>query len=726
MPSPWLMKAGTAAAPAEFDRAAVARAAQILFDPDAGVQIQSLPSGRWAVHRGGDVAGIRATVEKFSDEKGVYWSLNPCPLDQAKPITAPVMLNRRWLLIDLDTERPDETNANESEKDAARDVAAKVLDELAGEGWPPPVIVDSGNGWHLLYRIDLPNDAESRTMCKDALTALMGRYQTAAVKFDTKVFNANRISKLPGTWARKGPHTDERPHRLAKFLSVPEKVEVVRRELLAALAATASAAAKPLPEPARGPVWRVRGGAAEGDEYDTRAIQNECQRIVMAPVGDRNNTVNDAAFRLGTLCAGNILLRQRCERELTMAAFESGLLHTEGDKTADTIKRALDDGEKHPRKPRPEPSKNGKHPEPAGQKPKDVEWELQLDGEVIASGKPDSWLKDASGLWSGARQREEYELHTLSGLMSNDYPPVRWVVPGLICDGLNILAGKPKLGKSMFALNIAITVAGGGKALGDIQTTPGEVLYLALEDRAVRLQGRARKMLQGLDAKVSRRLKIATRWPRQDRGGLDLMAHWARNLCEDKPALCIIDVWTKFRTPSQAKGNAYEQDYDAMSQVKSVADELGFAVQVVHHCRKSQGQDVLEEIGGTMGLSGSADGILALTRARNESEATIFVTGRDVDEKEISLKFDAKTLTWQSQGDAKDRNASKVKSAILAAFQATPGASFMPSQLADLLGMDRAAVKLALWRMEKDGQLKRVGSKYGWPVGELHEDIEVI
>src|SRR5262249_34565487 len=143
-------------------------------------------------------------------------------------------------------------------------------------------------------------------------------------------------------------------------------------------------------------------------------------------------------------------------------------------------------------------------------------------------------------------------------------------IPGLLSEGLSILAGKPKMGKSFLALNLAMTIAAGGKALGDIETVAGDVLYMALEDRLRRVQVRARKMLAGLGGGARPPRHVAVSWPRQEQGGLDHLSRWLD--AADNPRLVIIDVVAKFRTASTGRRNVYEEDYEVLSQIKDVLD----------------------------------------------------------------------------------------------------------------------------------------------------------
>lgn len=108
---------------------------------------------------------------------------------------------------------------------------------LTERGWSEPIVADSGNGAHLLYPIDLPNDDESTMLIKRALEALDFQFSNETVNVDKGVFNAARIWKLYGTMACKGDHTDERPHRLSQILSCPEELKEVSAEQLKSLAA---------------------------------------------------------------------------------------------------------------------------------------------------------------------------------------------------------------------------------------------------------------------------------------------------------------------------------------------------------------------------------------------------------------------------------------------------------------------------------------------------------
>lgn len=143
------------------------------------------------------------------------------------------IIKRRWLLVDIDPDRPSGISASDAQKQLATDMIPSVRQYLTIMGFPEPIVADSGNGMHLLYRIDLEPKSE---LVKTLLTSLANKFNAkntdAACKIDTSVSNAGRISKIYGTMVRKGDNSEERPHRRSRLLSVPNTIEVVPVEIL--------------------------------------------------------------------------------------------------------------------------------------------------------------------------------------------------------------------------------------------------------------------------------------------------------------------------------------------------------------------------------------------------------------------------------------------------------------------------------------------------------------
>jgi Superfamily II helicase and inactivated derivatives len=144
--------------------------------------------------------------------------------------------NREWLLIDCDPIRKSGMSASDEEKQHALNTLSAVYDFLQERGFYEPVIADSGNGYHLLYQIDTPNTKENTDTIKSFLSLLDMRFTDEYVKIDTAVFNPARITKLYGTYARKGANTPERPHRQSHIMSVPDQIAVTDMSLIQSVA----------------------------------------------------------------------------------------------------------------------------------------------------------------------------------------------------------------------------------------------------------------------------------------------------------------------------------------------------------------------------------------------------------------------------------------------------------------------------------------------------------
>ena len=146
------------------------------------------------------------------------------------------IIRRRWFPVDIDPVRPSGVSSTDAEHDAALAAAERIAAYLAEQGFGAPVRADSGNGAHLLYRVDLPNDEPSTALVKGCLTTLDALFSNEAVTVDTANHNAARIWKLYGTLSRKGDNTPERPHRRARLLAAPAEIGVVPLEQLQHLA----------------------------------------------------------------------------------------------------------------------------------------------------------------------------------------------------------------------------------------------------------------------------------------------------------------------------------------------------------------------------------------------------------------------------------------------------------------------------------------------------------
>jgi hypothetical protein len=292
-----------------------------------------------------------------------------------------------------------------------------------------------------------------------------------------------------------------------------------------------------------------------------------------------------------------------------------------------------------------------------------------------------------------------------AALMAMRFEQPRWAVPGLIPEGLFLIAARPKMGKSWLMLNVSVAVAAGGRALGSVPVEPGDVLYLALEDTPRRLQGRLVTMLEVAE-EAPERLALMTEWPRLDDGGLTAIGAWLE--AHPNARLVVIDTLAKVRARTKRRdSNAYEDDYEALAGLKRLADKYEVAIGVVHHQRKLAATDPLDTISGTLGLSAGPDTILILTRSRGEADAVLHVTGRDVEEARHAMRWEASIGTWSLLG-LPSADLSSERAAVLRLLMDSPSA-VRPAEAAEQLGESKGATRKLMWSMAGDGQLSGDG-----------------
>lgn len=221
-----------------------------------------------------------------------------------------------------------------------------------------------------------------------------------------------------------------------------------------------------------------------------------------------------------------------------------------------------------------------------------------------------------------------------SDLMGKAFPALMQPVVNLICEGLTMLVGASKIGKSWLVLQLALHVAGGAVFWGR-ETTKCRVLYLALEDSLRRLQTR----LRTLDMDVPENLQLLTSIDVLGEGFEEQIEEWLSR--EAGPKMIIVDTFQKIRGASSGKDNAYQADYKVMGVLKAIADRHRAAIVCVHHTNKLRKvEDPFEKVSGSMAIMGAADTTILITRERGADVATVSLTGRDVWGDDFVIRFE--------------------------------------------------------------------------------------
>jgi RecA-family ATPase len=297
---------------------------------------------------------------------------------------------------------------------------------------------------------------------------------------------------------------------------------------------------------------------------------------------------------------------------------------------------------------------------------------------------------------------------TAADLAAATFPPPRWAVRDLLAEGVNLLCGPPKLGKSWLALSVALSVAAGGIALGSIPTDEGDVLYLALEDHPRRLQSRMASLIG--DAPAPPRLTFLTEWPGYTEGW-EYVGAWLSQHPDAR--MVVVDVLQKVRPPGITNQGAYAADYGAMAPAMQLAREHEVCFVVVHHTRKQSADDFMDTVSGTNGIAGSADATLVLARSRNAADGTLSVTGRDIEERSYALAFSGGL--WTMLDGPVDRYAlSTIRRRVIDVL--TTAGPMAPKALSAAVAHDYEATKKLMQRMAIDGQVETDGSgRYSVP-----------
>lgn len=230
----------------------------------------------------------------------------------------------------------------------------------------------------------------------------------------------------------------------------------------------------------------------------------------------------------------------------------------------------------------------------------------------------------------------QYELRDGSWLDGQQFPPLRYTVPGIMPAGFGIIAAPPKAGKSLLILDWLLAVANGGQALGTLPVGRArDVLYLALEDGDRRLQARCRQLLAEGEPIPDRFRYVLSVPPGQV---LAVIADALERYPET--GLIVLDTLGRIMPLPLPGETTYQRDYRVAVALKRFADERpGLAVIVIHHTRKAFSDDFIDSISGTHGLAGAADTIITLTRSRGKGDGVLRVTGRDVIEADYAVKF---------------------------------------------------------------------------------------
>lgn len=612
-----------------YEEEEIRRAIRVLHDPSGTFEIRAIGTAKKDIISGyfRDADNLLLALKKIDfRSRNLYITLSEIKeecfaraqsnrfLKAPQTTSDTEVVSYRWLFIDLDPVRTAGISSSNTELEYSRKLAHKVLDYMNGLGFPEPVIAMSGNGYHLLFRIDVPNDKDGRMLVDKCLKVLASLFDTEEVKIDTTNSNPSRICKLYGTLAQKGSDTAERPHRMSGIISVPEVIRITTSAVLKSLA-------DELPDivPQQRPAGRPAAqefdllefmsdhGMTYKEDFNDRA---RIFRLDHCPF-DHNHVDGDAKVFLydnGAIafkCHHNSCKRYKWQ--------DVRLLYE-----PDAYDQKEDDGKRF-----------------------DEGWKQHV--ATRAQLKPKEPEKP--------KKKKIRKLKTAKSLMAKDLPePVTFVGVGddlpLLMEGTCILSAKPKLGKSWLALSMCLAISNGEEFLG-YKTRRCSTLYLDLETSEQLQQKRLKKALNGRP--VPDNFYLDTETDNMENGFLEQIEAYLRE--DPSIGVVVIDVFQIIRSKAKSmKESEYEHAYRDITPLNDFAQKHQISIILVCHDRKAvDPDDPFSNILGSTGLQGAATQMMVMFRRKKTDPIHISVKGKTIDGlPELDVKLE--NAQWSLTG----------------------------------------------------------------------------
>ena len=529
--------------------------------------------------------------------------------------------NYEWFFVDLDPERVAEVSSSDEELKAAKDLSDKVYEYLKGLGFKEPVRALSGNGCHLLYKIDLKNTEENEKIYERCLSNLATIFNNGIVKIDSVNHNPSRICKLYGTLAQKGSNTKARPHRMSRLTYVPQKIEVNGIELLNILA-------NELPEVPKSTKKTVN----TSNEFDIEVWMSEHG---LDPI--RTDKGDDCVIYPLAQCPFN---HSHTDGDSKIFRYTNGAIafkchhNSCKGKVWQDVRELLEPGAYD--------NKDEEHD-------KAIEEGWKHHKQYLVVQKTDNIEEVKKGL---------PKLSAISAfdLQQKKFDERYYAVQDMIPEGETVIAAPPKTGKSWLMLDMCLKVAEGKPFLG-FKTKQSDTLYLALEDGDSFEQERLNIVLNGREAPKNFHFVFSNVMPMNEGFLLQL-----EELLEQFPDVKIVVIDTlQFIKYRQGKSeSAYETDYRTGRDLKEFAEKKNIAIVVVTHTTKMRYiDDDMANVSGTNGVTGAADAVIVLGKEkRTDLDAKMFITGRKVRQTMHDIKFDDEKCQWGYVGlsEVKDKD----------------------------------------------------------------------
>lgn len=538
----------------------------------------------------------------------------------------------RWLFVDLDPVRPTGISSSDEQLERAEELRNVVYEYLANLGFPEPVKAMSGNGYHLLYRVDIQNDEKGRALIEKCLKNLASLFDNDDVKIDTTNSNPSRICKLHGTLAQKGTSTKKRPHRMSRILSVPDPLLITPRQTLQALADELPDA----PEPSKS-----RRGVAntQSTDFDLLDFMRSHGMTYTEDSNDRAKIYKlDHCPFDASHTNGDAKIFQYGDGAIAFKCHHNSCRKY---KWQDVRLKYEPDAYDH--------EEDDSHIDEGYRRHKQQKAEEDAVKAAIKQDQP-----------KPKKKRTFRKLKTAEGLLQKDLPEPRVFIGvddelPILVEGTCILSAKPKLGKSWLALGMCLAVASGEDFMG-YKTRKCSTLYLDLETSEQLQQKRLKKMLKG--AKPPGKFYLETETDTIENGFVEQIENYLQQ--DPDIGVVVIDVFQIIRsTAKSAKETEYEHAYRDITPLNELAQKHHISIILVCHDRKAvDPDDPFSNILGSTGLQGAATQMMVMFRRRKDEPIHISIKGKTIDGlPELNVKLENAEWSIVEGGNEAEREA---------------------------------------------------------------------
>lgn len=588
----------------------VQRAVSILQKPGAVFEIRVIGTAKKDIFSGyfKDAVTLLARLDDIDiRQKNIYITLGELKeecfaraqsenfLKSVQTTSDPEVERYRWLFVDLDPVRAAGISSSDDELKAAEDLSEKVYAYMLNMGFSEPVRAMSGNGYHLLYRIDIPNTDANQALVEGCLKTLAELFNTDAVKIDTTNSNPSRICKLHGTLAQKGRSTNNRPHRMSRILSAPEDVQITDTDVLHKLVGELPQ----VPEQTKTAYtqdfdllsFMQHNGLTYREDSNTRA------KIYLLDECPFNPSHKDGDARIFQYTNGAIAFKchhNSC-RSYKWQDLRQKFEPNAYDNSDPARDEAIDKGYLNHLK--------------------------KLEEDKAASPTPAKEPKKPS---------KKKKLKTAAALVKKKLPPLRAFIKNdagdvLLVEGLCLISSKPKVGKSWLVLQSCIAIAQGADIFG-YKTNKCATLYLDLEEGEIVQQGRIKKVLG--DDPVPDNFYIDGTAPNFDSGLMDQLEYYLEQ--DPNIGVIAIDLYAKVKSKRIRQEDEYDHVYRDFTALADFARSRHISIILVTHSRKTVDPDSpYDNILGSTALTGATDQMILLERKGDNPVIKVSARGKN-------------------------------------------------------------------------------------------------